>query len=154
MKRLEEQIALILRLLEKQSPQLVKPLPWRPWMGKFLEDLERHRGVASRAIELSPRSRPTAYDYRLRNEKFRSAWDEIVRRFKEEGPARAEDGEPGPPPRSREEKSAAGARKAPPRPARPGLPDDDREARRAVLRAFRHDDVEDVIACLRAVFFN
>lgn len=78
MKNLENEVRKLVCLLKGKAVQVVEPLPWKPWMDTFLQDLEDNEGNVSRAIELSEKSRFTVYKYRGRNDEFRRRWDAIV----------------------------------------------------------------------------
>ena len=72
--RVQQDLARIRELLEETRK---KSKPWEDWMYTFLDDLERHGGNVSKAIELNEKSRGTIYDRRHRNDEFRRQWDEI-----------------------------------------------------------------------------
>ncbi len=151
---LESRVEQLLVLLKSKSLRLLDRSPWHGWMEEFLEALDRNGGIATRAIETSSIARSTIYLHRERNERFRRRWAEIVRRHKGlkvhgEGAAagRAVHGSA-----SRPCEARGGGVEPPREPLRPGLPPSDAEARLAVLQAFRHDDVEAVVACLRSLF--
>ncbi len=73
----EEKVRRILALL-KEGPRK----PWQPWMDDFLRDLDRLGGNVTKASELSPVSRYTAYNHKKKNPEFSDRWDAIVKKHK------------------------------------------------------------------------
>ena len=77
MKGQDELMRKLNRILELLERLLGEPKPWEPWMDTFLDDLERHGGNVSMAIELNEKSRGTIYNRRHQNEEFDRHWSEI-----------------------------------------------------------------------------
>lgn len=79
MKGPDELMLKLTRVLELLEKLLGEPKPWEPWMDTFLDDLERHGGNVTAAIELNEKSRGTIYNRRRQNKEFGQHWSEICR---------------------------------------------------------------------------
>ncbi len=75
------ELAWLAKLLALGLPE--PPLPWQPWMPRFLAVLVE-TGNVSEAIRNVPRSRKMVYEYRRRCPRFRGEWDTALEAHEKE----------------------------------------------------------------------